>query len=354
MRRPTTQSTLTVSRIAMLAVLLLASLFAMVPKAGAAQIINRSITMSDSTVSASNVDYKVDIDIFNNVSIGSLVVEFCDNDPFAGTACVVPSGLDASAVVIGGQSGILNFSVDGLTNANRVVLSRPAAANYGPGNIRFELSNMVNPDSVRTFYARITTHASLDGTGAYNSHGGIALMTSTNFNLTAEVPPYLLFCSAISFSGFDCNSATGYFTDFGEFSTNATSATTSQLVVGTNADFGLTISMTGNTLTSGNNVIPAMATLAGSSVGTSQFGVNFRANSNPAVGTDVVGPGGAIVAPNYNNVNQYKFTSGDTVITANDVVDYRKFTASYIVNVNSAQAPGIYNTTITYICLANF
>lgn len=322
--------------------------------AHAVQVINRSVTISNSVISASNVDYKVSADIVAASTIGSMVVEFCSNDPFVGTACVAPSGFSASSTTISGQNGIINFSVNPLSTINNVIMSRPAAVNFNPGTISFTLSHITNPDAVIPYYARISTYASLDGTGAYNNFGGIALMTSKNFNLSAEVPPYLLFCSAISFSGYDCNSATSYFANFGELSSTATKSASSQLILGTNADFGLNVTVTGNTLTSGNNVIPAMASLAGPSVGTPQFGINLRANSNPSVGSDVVGPGSAAVAVGYNTANQYKFTSGDTVITANDVVDFRKFTASYVVNINKAQAPGVYSTTITYICLANF
>jgi hypothetical protein len=34
--------------------------------------------------------------------------------------------------------------------------------------------------------------------------------------------------------------------------------------------------------------------------------------------------------------------------------DVRKYTATYIANVPNNQAAGIYVSTITYVCLANF
>jgi len=352
--QPTSQFVLKVCRLTILALIVPVLFFVSLPT-NALQIEDRTVQMNDSRASATNVTYKTSFTTISNSSIGSVAVEFCDNNPFASLACVAPTGFDASASAIVSQTGITNFTKNPLSTSNRIILSRPIANNYGPGSIEFELNAITNPDSVRTFFARITTYASTDGTGAYNNDGGVAMMTTDSFSVSAEVPPYLLFCSAVSFSGYNCNSATDYLTDFGELSSTATKGTTSQLILVTNADFGLSVTISGNDLSSGTHVIPSMGSLAGPTTGVSQFGVNLRANTSPAIGSDVVGPGSsAVVAAAYNNPNQYKFTPGDTVITANDVVDYRKFTASYIVNINANQAPGVYSTTITYICLAYF
>jgi hypothetical protein len=97
-----------------------------------------------------------------------------------------------------------------------------------------------------------------------------------------------------------------------------------------------------------------LTTQTASLAGTSQFGMNLRANASPAIGADPVGPGIAAVAAAYNTPDQYRFRAGDVVASSTGPNDYRKFTVSYIANVDAAQPPGVYATTITFICLANF
>jgi len=337
---------------AVLVLLILAPLFSV--RAHAVDLSNRQIQMTSSAASASNVTYGVSFDTVSVSTIGSIAIEFCDNNPFPEVACTPPAGFDASTTSIINQNGIVDFSISPASTAHKIILSRPAGVAFGVGNIHFELDKIHNPNTAYTFYARVLTYPTTDASGLWTDVARMALMTSSDFGVSAEVPPFLYFCTAIAFTAYDCNSATSYFADFGELSATATKTATSQMILGTNADFGVTVSVTGATLTSGNNIIPALPAQTAPSVGVSQFGINLRANSNPAVGDDPVGPGGAVVAAGYNVANQFKFVSGDAVVTASDVVDYRKFTTSYITNINTNQAPGVYNTTLTYIALANF
>jgi hypothetical protein len=113
------------------------------------------------------------------------------------------------------------------------------------------------------------------------------------------------------------------------------------------------VTLAGTTMTSGNDVIPAMSGGA-SQPGVSQFGLNGRLNTGPSVGADPDGPGVVIPKAPYNNPNQFRFVSGDIITSSNNPDDVRKITVSYIVNRDKNQAPGRYVATISYICLANF
>jgi len=124
--------------------------------------------------------------------------------------------------------------------------------------------------------------------------------------------------------------------------------------VGTNALNGYSIDVLGTTMTSGNNIIPPLITPTQSAAGNQQFGINLRANTTPPVGADVQGPGTAQPTANYNLANKFSFKSGDAIVAAGHSSDWQRFTASYIVNVNAAQPPGVYSTTLTYICSAAF
>jgi hypothetical protein len=126
------------------------------------------------------------------------------------------------------------------------------------------------------------------------------------------------------------------------------------MLVATNAPYGLNITSIGNSFTSGNNVIPALASPSSSSIGSSQFGLNLRDNSSPDIGEEPAGIGAASVNPQYNAPNLYKFVNGEAVASSTGTSDFKKFTVSYIVNVSQDQKPGIYSTTLLYNCLANF
>ena len=112
--------------------------------------------------------------------------------------------------------------------------------------------------------------------------------------------------------------------------------------------------MTGTTLTSGNNTIPALAADTTSQTGTSQFGLNLAANTKPQVGAGVQGPGIGAVEPNYASANHFRFVSGEELASVAQADDYRKYTVSYIVNVAKSQPPGVYANTLTYVAVANF
>ncbi len=152
----------------------------------------------------------------------------------------------------------------------------------------------------------------------------------------------------------DCSSITSYFIDVGELSKQSVKAASSEFVVATNAPFGYSITVSGATLTSGSNVIPAIAPAANSAPGTGQFGFNLRSNSNPSIGGEPSGYLAGTISGSYATPNKFQFQNGDTLVTSANTSDYEKFTVSYITNVPKGQEAGVYTTTLTYIALANF
>jgi hypothetical protein len=219
----------------------------------------------------------------------------------------------------------------------------------------YEINNVINPSNNGSYYVRVRTFSSIDATGPFTEEAGLVFAIVSNFLITTEVPPYLNFCAAVTIMAFDCSTATSFFIDMGDFQKNAASTATSQFMVGTNAGFGYTVSIDGTTMTSGTNTIPAIPAQAASMPGTSQFGVNLRANATPAVGADVTGPGtnGSVTA-NYGTPNLFQYVAGDPIVTSPGSSDSETFTVSYITNISAAQPVGFYATTISYICLANF
>jgi hypothetical protein len=126
------------------------------------------------------------------------------------------------------------------------------------------------------------------------------------------------------------------------------------MLLATNAANGYIIQVYGSTMTSGNNIINALASNAGSHPGSSQFGINLRANSVPPVGGDPTGPGIGQPAAGYNIPNSFRFVPDDIVASSVAPDDWRKYTASYLVNVPSDQPPGVYASTVTYVAAGSF
>ncbi len=312
----------------------------------------RSITVSDNQAASAGVTYKVDVAIAA-ATTGSIAIQFCGNSPLVGTTCTPPSGFDATAANLTIQSGATGFTISPSSTANDIILTRPPA-NSGAVSASYTFTNITNPTSEGSLFGRISTYSSSDATGLPNEEAGLAMVITGGLGLNAEVPPYLTFCLGGSITGFDCTTATDPFSDLGDLTSLAARAAQTQLVVATNAANGYTMWAAGTTMTSGNNTIAPMGVLGPSQPGTPQFGMNLRANSAPVVGADAVGPGVGAPTANFNQPNFFFFHSGDALASSTNSDDFRKYTASYIVNIPSSQPGGVYSTTLTYVCLANF
>lgn len=320
----------------------------------ALNVYDRYIQISNSIPQANGVVYSIGFTIPSAQTIGSIVIEICDNSPLYAVTCNPPNGFSWLNSTLNTESGATGFSVDSTTTANRMVLTRPPAPVAASTAQRFSFNNVTNPYDSGSFYGKIFTYSSTDGTGPDTDFGGVAMSLNDSMSVQTEVPPYLYFCSGITIDAFDCLTASGSYINLGELSKTGTVGATSQLVAATNADFGYNITISGTTLTSGINTIPNLTSPSSPAPGSSRFGINLRANSNPGVGQDVSGSGIASPAADYNIPNQYKFVNADTIARTPDVSLENKFTVSYIVNVSPNQAPGIYNSTLIYNILASF
>ncbi len=283
-------------------------------------------------------------------SIGSIKFEFCTT---ATGACTTPTGLSTTAATLTGQSGATGFSLVNTTNGapyiTRTATSLPAST-----AVSYTLSNVTNPTTAnQTFYIRITTYTGTDGSTGAVDNGTVAVSTAQPVQLTGVTPEILIFCVGTSITT-DCTSVSGNSIDFGDFDPLATRFGTSMMQALTNAANGYTITVNGTTLASGANTIPALTTQTASNIGTSQFGLNLRANATPGVGVEPGGTGSGTYHANYGAANQYRFNAGDVVAQASAPTNANTFTSSYIVNIGGAQAAGVYTATMTYICTASF
>ena len=316
-----------------------------------AQRTSRTLLLNDSQPGAHNVTYNITFTAGSS-PVSSIAFQFCSDSSLYEDACTAPYGFDVLNANIVSQSGTTGFIKSPSSDVSDIILTREAPTNFS-GPVNFTFDGVVNPTYEGSYFIRILTFGNSSATGTPTDYGAMAFPINKGFDVSAEVPPYLTFCTGRSISGFDCSSANGDLVDFGEFSSATSSSGSSQVLAATNAGSGYSIYVNGTTMTSGNNIIPAMANTT-SQVGTSQFGLNLRANSSPQIGQDPQGPGTGGVTANYNQPNRYRFVNNEAIASAAQAQDYKKYTISYVVNVSKDQSPGVYSTTLTYVCIANF
>jgi hypothetical protein len=344
----------TIWRIAIFAILFIFSGFSLLSsKAEATLFGTRSVMLSNyQPLATANYDFQFVIP--STSIIGSITFEFCTTSAVFSSPCDTPAGLDASSPTLTSETGNTGFGVDNIdSTANRLVLSRaPAAGSII--NSTYDFTNIVNPSTpATTVYVRISTHASSDGTGSNVDTGAVAYFISSSLSVGAFVPPYLRLCVGLTVAP-DCSSLSGDTVNLGIMSPSHSNAGQSQFAAGTNSPSGYNIYSLGTTMTSGNNSIASINSLSSAFPGTPQFGINLRANLNPAVGADPVGLGLATPTGGYDTPNKFKYIDGDAIATAAQPSDYNRMTVSYLVNIPGNQNVGVYSTTISYLIISQF
>lgn len=319
--------------------------------AKAAPLSSRSVDVGSSIVSA-NTNHFFQFTFPGVASVGSIEFEYCTNSPQIDAPCSAPAGLDLTGATLTAQNGETGFSIDASSSSNRLVLTRaPSMTSAIPASYNF--TNIINQSTPnQTAYVRIATYGSSDATGPVIDEGAVAYATVNLINVSGFVPPYLTFCVGVTVA-LNCSSATGSQLSFGELSKTSPNAVSSQFSVATNDPTGYSTTIVGTTMTSGNNIIPALATPAGSQPGVSQFGINLVGNANPSIGANPAGVGTGTPSPNYSTPNQFSFNN-NVVALSPLPTEFTAFTVSYLANVSTAQPAGVYTTTLTYITTVSF
>lgn len=195
--------------------------------AAAAQMVNRSIQMSDSAPSGTSIttgvgsgtDVTYKVTFTASAAADSMVIDFCVDDALIGDTCTFPTNMDFSAATLTAVSGpvggwAITPTATGIKLSDSVANS--AAIDPATQAVQsFEIKGVTNPSSVSattygTFYARMytyadntfgsstTAYASPDSTGGgpgdYKDFGGVALVINRVITITARVSEQLTFC----------------------------------------------------------------------------------------------------------------------------------------------------------------
>lgn len=307
----------------------------------AAQITGRTLTLGSSVASASTT-YTFTFTVPSATVLQSFEAVLCTT---ASGACSTPAGFTSGSSTLSSQPTNLGdasgWSVNtASTGKLRIKKTGNSAAPTGSQTVVF--GAVTNPSATNsTFFARLATYSDDAWTTGVDT-GTVAASTAGQITVTASVDETLTFTLA---------SAT---VALGTLTTATTGSGTSTMSAATNAATGYSITASGATLTSGLNTITALASQTASSQGSSQFGINLKANTTPSVGSNVSGGGSGAATSNYNTADQFRFVSGDSVASASAPTNSNTFTVSYIANIAGSTLPGSYSTTLTYIATANF
>lgn len=366
-----------------------------VPNVSAAQITTRRLTLQAGATDGGSkpggtVKHFFEFTVPTTATaIGSVSFQYCTTAADVGAAtCVTPTGLSTTGGSLGseagsGASGFSSAASNTSTNGT-FLLTKATAAVPSNGDLKFRLDGIVNPTTKGTFFVRIATYNSTNGSGAPIDKGSVAASTSEQIILDGTMPESLVFCTGAAISKTagvpDCSTATSGAISFNQlFSPTDTASAISKMAASTNAGFGYAITVNGPTLTSGSNTIAGIAAPSASNKGVAQFGLNLVANSSAAavgfdpanvtnptpsanidLASDGVNLNGRATA-DYTTADTFKFVTGDVVADSNfnaagaaDPSDSQIFTISYIANVPGSQPAGTYTSTLTYICTPTF
>lgn len=334
--------------------LLLVLFVFIVPVGATTRFENRSLFMNSVTPGATT-SYTFSLDYMTLEPVGSLNLLFCES-PIPYDPCVAPAGLNVSGAVLNNQTGETGFSVSS-ASSNRLMISRASTMISGAGSkSTYVFSNIINPtDETKAFAVRLNSYSSTNATGPFVDFGSVRGQVGEGIVLETQVPPMLIFCVAGQVAE-DCSTTNeNYFTDMGNMSDDATLTAQSEMAVGTNATAGFAVTVEGQPLTAGTNVVDGLTVPTASKTGKNQFGINLVENSELNIGHDPEGIwANAVPSANYSQANMFTYNSGDVVAYSTSVSLIKKFTVSYVVNVSPSLRAGVYTTTLNYIASGRF
>ena len=161
----------------------------------AAQVTERSIALSNSSKSATNVSYQVNFTPVANA--GAFVVDFCRNSPVIGQTCTLPTGFNASAAA---STSVGFTDVTGATSKFTVAGTLQAGV-----PVAVTVNGINNPTDAGPLYARIVTYNNKTNALTYEStdlktgnvdEGGVAISITDTVGVSGTVQEALTFCVA--------------------------------------------------------------------------------------------------------------------------------------------------------------
>lgn len=188
--------------------------------------------------------------------------------------------------------------------------------------------------------------------------GGLNDANSANFNITNSIGDLGVGNSASANYQVEAGSQTtelptlsfaleGGPANFGILTPTAAATATTSFSIKNYTSYGYVVQVSGPTPTNGTTSIHAMTTPGSSIPGTSQFGMNLTANTDPSVfgaNPDNGQFGFGEVDPDYITPNTYSYIDGDIIARAPKSSGTTIYTISYILNVEPLTPGGQYRS----------
>jgi hypothetical protein len=264
---------------------------------------------------------------------------YSNEETLAGSASATAWGAS-----LAGQVLTLTAPTDGVgaaaiaTNACVQIQIGFNATTGATGNTR-----ITNPASANSYEIAIA--------GAFGDTGSatVNIITDDSVDIAATVAQSLTFSISDTTIGFGTLNAAAARYATGDLNGSGSETEAHNLIVGTNATNGYSLTATGTTLTCsgcGGATISAIGgTAAASSVGSEQFGVRFSAS----------GGSGTVSAP-YASANFAFDTAAfpDQIASATGASSNTTFSARYLANIAANTEAGSYSAAVTYVATANF
>ncbi len=321
----------------------------------AAAITNASDTMSSLTVSATSthaIRFVTPTGANNNTD--TIIVTFPSDFNFTGKTIGTvtfthgaTTGLESTETLAASPSAAAWGAVFSGTQNRVLTLTAPTdgtgSAVLAPSDkviISYDGTNSVNPTTPGSYVTTIG--------GTFGDAGDITvnILTSNQVDITATVPQSLTFSISDTTISFGTLTAVSARYASGTASGDATEVEAHNIIVGTNASNGYTMTVGGTTLTFGANTVNAIgAANTASAAGTEQFGLRMTAT----------GGSGTVAVP-YAAAGFAFDTAAfpDTIASATGSSANTTYSARYLANITASTEAGSYTGAVTYVATANF
>ncbi len=334
-------------------------------QAEAASLLNKSDVLSSLKVStASNHTIVFRTPTGANQSTDTITITFPSGWAF-GAVAFGDVDLDHSA---GSQSNCTNPTYSnsetlaaspsasdwGFATSSQVITLTPptdgvgAAAVAADACVRIKIGTNASGGANQITNSSSTGAATIAIAGNFGDSGDIVvyLLSDDQVAVSATVDESLSFSISDNSIGFGTlsSSAASYAT--GDASGSGSETVAHNIVIGTNATNGYTLTASGTTLTSGANTISAIGpSNTASSVGSEQFGIRLTAS----------GGSGTVSAP--YAASGFAFDTAafpDEIASATGSSADTTYSVRYLANIAANTEAGSYSSTITYTATANF
>ena len=145
--------------------------------------------------------------------------------------------------------------------------------------------------------------------------------------------------------------------DFGPFSSAAATTSTTTFEVINYTSYGYIVQVYGTPPQNVSSEIDAMSTTGTSQTGTEQFGINLVANTSPVSfgsNPDNGSFGFGQANNNYDDTNNFRYVSGETLAEAPKTSGKTIYTVSYLINVGALTPGGQYASNQILIVIGTY